>query len=150
MRLSRLVRFALASSVALAFVASAADAGQRRARAAQGAPKSGQAQRTVTRTGPDGTSRTSTHDSTWQRGNGTWTRDSVHTGPNGKQGTTHVEGAKTDDGRVRDVTRTGPGGRTSTTHVEVHRSENGHTRQTTRTGPDAGVTPVTPEAAPAE
>lgn len=140
MRFSRLATFALSLVVALAFVAPAADAGQRRARAHKGAPKSGHAERTVTRTRPDGTSRTSQHDTTWQRGDGQWSRDTVHTGPNGQQGTTHVEGAKTENGRVRDVTRTGPGGKTSTTHDEVQRTEDGYTKTSTHTGPNGGVT----------
>ena len=122
-----------------------ADARERQGRARTGAAKSGHAERTVTRTRPDGTSRTSTHDSTWQRGDGKWTRDTVHTGPGGKQGTTHVEGAKTQDGRVRDVTRTGPGGKTATTHDEIHRTEGGYSRETTHTGPE---TAASPRAAP--
>lgn len=132
MRLSRLVRFALSLLVGLALVAPAADAGQRRARAHKGAPKSGHVERTVTRTGKDGTSRTSQHDTTWQRGGGQWSRDTVHTGPNGKQGTTHVEGAKTENGYTKTTTRTRPDGSSST-------------KQVTRT-----VTPVTPEPPPAE
>ena len=117
-----------------------AGARERQGRARTGAAKSGHAERTVTRTRPDGTSRTSTHESTWQRGDGKWTRDTVHTGPGGKQGTTHVEGATTQDGRVRDVTRTGPDGKTATTHDELHRTEGGYTRETTHTGPNGGVT----------
>ena len=140
MRPTRLATLALALLAAIALAATAADAGPRRGRAHARAPKSGQAERTVTRTGPDGTSRTSTHDSTWQRGDGQWTRDTVHTGPGGKQGTTHVEGAKTEDGHVRDVTRTGPNGKSSTTHDEVHKTDEGYTRQTTHTGPNGGVT----------
>ncbi|HVH20029.1 MAG TPA: hypothetical protein VNF72_17175 [Myxococcota bacterium] len=132
MRLSRLVRFAPSLLVALALVAPAADAGQRRTRAHKGVPTSGHIERTVTRTGKDGTSRTSQHDTTWQRGGGQWSRDTVHTGPNGKQGTTHVEGAKTENGYTKTTTRTRPDGSTST-------------KQVTRT-----VTPVTPESPPAE
>jgi hypothetical protein len=142
MGLSRLATFALSLLVALALSATAADARQRGARARQGAPKSGHAERTVTRTGADGTSRTSQHDTSWQRGDGMWSRDTVHTGPGGKQATTHVDGAKTDDGHVRDVTRTGPDGKTSTTHDEVHKTDGGYTRETTHTGPNGGVTTV--------
>lgn len=142
MRLSRLASLALIGLVALLLVAPDANAGERRARARKSAPKSGQVERTVTRTGPDGTSRTSSHDTTWQRGDGQWSRDTVHTGPGGKQGTAHVEGSKTGDGAVRDVTRTGPGGRTATTHDELHRTDDGYTRQTTHTGPNGGVTTV--------
>jgi len=137
---SRFASLSLACLVGFLLVAPEADARSRQARARQGAPKSGHAERTVTRTGPDGSSRTSTHDSSWQRGDGQWSRDTVHTGPGGKQGTTHVEGAKTQDGRVRDVTRTGPGGKQATTHDEVHRTEGGYTRETTHTGPNGGVT----------
>jgi len=132
MRLSRLATFTSSLLVALAFVASAADAGPRAARARQGAPTSGHSERTVTRTGPDGTARTSQHVTDWQRGNGQWTRDTVHTGANGKQATTHVEGAKTDNGYTKTTTHTRPDGTTST-------------KQVTRT-----VTPVTPAPAPAE
>ena len=96
----------------------------------------------MTRTGADGTARTSTHDTTWQRGGGKYTRDTLHTGPGGKQGTTHVEGARTPDGAVRDVTRTGPGGKTATTHDELHRTDGGYTRETTHTGPNGGVTTI--------
>jgi hypothetical protein len=138
---SRVASLTLAFAFALLLATPDADARERQGRArVGGAAKSGQAHRTVTRTGPDGTPRTSTHDSTWQRGGGKYTRDTVHTGPGGKQGTTHVEGAKTQDGRVRDVTRTGPGGKTATTHDEVHRTEGGYTRETTHTGPQGGVT----------
>lgn len=132
---SRVACFTLSCLVALLLTASGADARERQQRA-----KSGQVHRSVTRTGADGTSRTSTHDTTWQRGGGKYSRDTVHTGPAGKQATTHVEGAKTQDGRVRDVTRTGPGGKTSSTHDELHRSESGYTRETTHTGPNGGVT----------
>ena len=122
------------------FAAPAADARARQTRARQTAPKSGHSERSVTRTGPDGTSRTSSHDTSWQRGDGKWSRDTVHTGPGGKQATTHVDGAKTEDGRVRDVTRTGPAGQTATTHDELHRTDDGYTRETTHTGPNGGVT----------
>jgi hypothetical protein len=132
---SRVACFTLSCLVALLLAASGADARERQQRA-----KSGQVHRSVTRTGADGTSGTSTHDTTWQRGGGKYSRDTVHTGPGGKQATTHVEGAKTQDGRVRDVTRTGPGGKTSTTHDELHRTESGYTRETTHTGPNGGVT----------
>jgi len=137
---TRLASLTLACLVALLLATPDSDARERQGRARMGSAKSGQAQRTVTRTGPDGTARTSTHDSTWQRGGGKYTRDTVHTGPGGKQGTTHVEAAKTSDGRVRDVTRTGPGGKTSTTHDEVHRTDTGYSRETTHTGPNGGVT----------
>lgn len=140
MRLSRSATLALTALVALLLAAPEADAGQRRARARKSAPKSGQAERTLTRTAPDGSLRTSSQKSTWQRGDGKWSRDSMHTGPGGKQGTTHVDGAKTEDGRVRDVTRTGPGGKTATTHDELQRTDGGYTRQTTHTGPNGGVT----------
>lgn len=139
MRPSRLAILVLTLLVAL-LLAPQAHAWQRRAHARKPVPKSGEVERTVTRTGPDGTSRTSSHDTTWQRGDGKWTRDTMHTGPNGQQGTTHVEGSKTEDGAVRDVTRTGPGGKTSTTHDELHRTDGGYTRQTTHTGPQGGVT----------
>jgi hypothetical protein len=140
MRRSRLATLTLACLVALLLAAPEADARARHARARKSAPKSGEASRTVTRTAPDGTSRTSSHDSTWQRGDGQWTRDTVHTGPNGKQATTHVDGAKTENGHVRDVTRTGPDGKTATTHDEVQRTDDGYTRSTTTTGPNGGVT----------
>lgn len=136
----RLTRFALLFLASLALLAApAAQAGERRPRAHE-LPKSGEAHRTVTRTGADGTSRTSSHDTQWQRGDGRWTRDTVHTGPNGQQATTHVDGAKTEDGHVRDVTRTGPEGKTATTHDEVHRTDDGYARNTTHTGPNGGVT----------
>ena len=124
----RLVRIALLCSASLALLAApAAHAGERRAR--HPVPKSGEVSRTVTRTGADGTSRTSTHDTKWERGDGRWTRDTVHTGPNGKQATTHVDGARTENGTTRDITHTRPDGSTVTKQV---------TRQ---------VTPVT-ESAP--
>jgi hypothetical protein len=110
----RLASFAFACLIALLLCVSGADARERTGRAHKGGAKSGQAHRTVTRTGPDGTARTSTHDSRWQRGDGKWTRDTVHTGPGGKQGTTHVEGAKTENGYTRQSTRTGPGGGVTT------------------------------------
>jgi hypothetical protein len=137
---SRSASLTLAFLVALLFAVPDADARERQGRARMGAAKSGQAHRSVTRTGPDGAARTSTHDSTWQRGGGKYTRDTVHTGPGGKTATTHVEGAKTSDGRVRDVTHTGPGGKTATTHDEIRRTDTGYTRETTHTGPNGGVT----------
>src|SRR5215831_15056451 len=126
MRLSRLAHFALALPLFCLLAASAS----------ADAPKSGETDRTVTRTGPHGTSRTSTNHTTWQRGGGRWTRNTVHTGPAGKQSTTHVDGSKTQDGTVRDVTRTGPNGKTSTTHDDLHRTDGGYTRETTHTGPN--------------
>jgi hypothetical protein len=102
-------------------------------------PKSGSVHREVTRTGPDGQPLTSTADTTFQRGDGKWTRDTVRTGPKGGQTTTHVDGAKTADGFVRDKTTTGPNGKTATTHDELHRSDGGYSRVTTRTGPAGGV-----------
>ncbi len=140
MRFSRFASLTFVFLVAFLLASPDADARERQGRAGKGAPKSGHAERSVTRTRPDGTTRTSTHDSTWQRGGGKYSRDTVHTGPGGKQGTTHVEGAKTRDGRVRDVTRTGPGGKTATTHDEVQRTEDGYTKTTTHTGPQGGVT----------
>jgi hypothetical protein len=139
MRFSRFATFALALLL-FCMLAASAGAAPRHARARSGAPKSGEAERTVTRTGPDGTSRTSTQNATWQRGGGHWTRNTVYTGPAGKQSTTHVDGAKTQDGAVRDVTRTGPNGKTSTTHDELHKTDGGYTRETTHTGPNGGVT----------
>ncbi len=159
MRLHRFAILSLTCFVALLLATPEADARERQARARKHAPKSGQVERTTTRTGTDGTSRTSSHDTTWQRGDGRWSRDTVHTGPQGQQSTTHVEGAKTDDGFVRDRTRTGPDGRTATTHDEVHRSEDGYTRDTTHTGPNGStsttqvirkVTPVTDPAGEAQ
>jgi hypothetical protein len=132
MRPSRLVPFSISLLAALVLVVPAADAGPRHARAHKGAPTSGHVERTVTRTGKDGVSRTSQHDTTWQRGGGQWSRDTLHTGPNGKQGTTHVEGVKTDTGYTKTTTHTRPDGTTST-------------KQVTRT-----VTPVTPEVPLAE
>jgi hypothetical protein len=85
-------------------------------------PKNGSVHREVTRTGPDGRTLTSTADTSWQRGDGKWTRDTVRTGPKGGQTTTHVDGAKTADGFVRDKTTTGPNGTTVATHDELHRS----------------------------
>ena len=114
MRFSRFGSLTLACLVAFLLAASTADARSRHARGRQGAPKSGHAERTVTRTGPDGAARTSSHESTWQRGDGQWSRDTVHTGPGGKQATTHVEAAKTEDGHVRDATHTGPQGGVTT------------------------------------
>lgn len=105
----RLANTALLVLFSAALLAAPAQAGGRRARAAH-APESGEAHRTVTRTGADGTSRTSSHDTTWQRGDGRWTRDTVHTGPNGKQATTHVDGARTGTGSTRQVTHTRPDG----------------------------------------
>ena len=140
MRCARIASLTLAGLVVLLLASPDADARERQGRARMGAPKSGHAERSVTHTRPDGTTRTSTHDSSWQRGGGKYSRDTLHTGPGGKQGTTHVEGAKTQDGRVRDVTRTGPDGKTATTHDEVQRTEGGYTRQTTHTGPNGGVT----------
>lgn len=124
---SRLAHLTLAALVALLLAAPQADARPRHAR--KGAPKSGEASRTVTRTAPDGTSRTSTHDTTWERGDDRWTRDTVHTGPNGKQSTTHVDGSYDPATRTwtKDVTHTRPDGSTARKQV---------TRQ---------VTPVTQE-----
>jgi hypothetical protein len=137
---TRIASFTFACLVALLLSTPGADARERMGRSRVGAAKSGQVHRTVTRTGADGTARTSTHDTSWQRGGGQYSRDTLHTGPGGKQGTTHVEGARTSDGAVRDVTRTGPGGQTATTHDELHRTDGGYTRETTHTGPNGGVT----------
>lgn len=161
--------FMFSCLVALLLCTPDADARERMGRAQMGAAKSGQAHRTVTRTGPGGTARTSTHDSRWQRGDGKWTRDTVHTGPGGKQGTTHVEGARTASGYTRQSTHTGPGGgvttrnatgsydratrtwtrdatttrpdgSTATSHGERTRTEDGYQSTTTHTGPKGTTT----------
>ena len=166
---TRLAGFTLSCLVALLLSAPGADARERMGRARMGGAKSGQAHRTVTRTGADGAAHTSTHDTTWQRGGGKYTSDTLHTGPGGKQATTHVEGARTEKGYTRqsthtgpnggvttrnttgsydpqtkswnqDVTRTNPNGTTATTHVEGQRTDGGYTKTTTHTGPNGGVT----------
>src|SRR5262245_10155259 len=155
--------------VALLLGAPGADDRERMGRARMGAAKSGQAHRTVTRTGADVTARTSTHDTSWQRGAGKYTRDTLHTGPGGKQATTHVEGARTENGYTRqsthtgpdggvttrnttgsydpetkswtkDVTRTNPYGSTATTHAEGQRTDGGYQQTTTHTGPPGTTT----------
>lgn len=170
MHASRPASLALAFAFALLLSTPDADARERQGRARAGAPKSGQAHRSVTRTGQDGTPRTSTHDSTWQRGGGQWTRDTVHTGPGGKQGTTHVDGQRTEDGYTKTTTHTGPQGGvttrsttgsydpatktwthdatttrpdgfTATSHSERTRTEDGYQRSATHTGPQ-GTTSV--------
>ena len=87
---------------------------------------------------------------------GQWTRDTVHTGPNGKQSTTHVEGAKTGNSYTKTTTHTGPNGGVTTTQgqgtwdpktktwtrdrVVTHPNGSTSSTEVTRT-----VTPVTPE-----
>lgn len=166
---SRIASFTLAGLVALLLASPDADARERQERARMGAPKSGHAERSVTRTRPDGTTRTSSHDSTWQRGDGKYSRDTVHTGPGGKTATTHDEVQRTEDGYTRatthtgpnggvttrnatggydpatktwtkDVTRTNPNGSTATTHVDGQRTDDGYTKTSTHTGPQGGVT----------
>jgi hypothetical protein len=88
MRFSRFASLTLAFLTAFLLTSPDADARECQGRARMGAAKSGHSERSVTRTRPDGTSRTSTHDSTWQRGGGKYSRDTVYTGPGGKQGTT--------------------------------------------------------------
>lgn len=117
MRSHRFAILSLSCLVALLLVAPQADARERRAR--KHAPKSGHVERTTTRTGPDGTSRTSSHDTTWQRGDGQWSRDTVHTGPNGGVTTRNATGAYDPETRTwtRDATTTRPDGRAATTQV---------------------------------
>ena len=127
----RRIRIALLLPLSLGLLwAAPAGAGERRAHPR---PKSGQVERSVTRTGPDGTSRTSSHDTTWQRGGGQWTRQDVHTGPNGGVTTRSASGVYDRETRTleKDVTLTRPDGTSSSKHV-------------TRT-----VTPVT-ESGPAD
>ena len=102
----------------LCILALAAPAAQARGRHPK-LPARGSAHREVTRTGPNGNSRTSSADTTWQRGDGAWTRDTVRTGPNGGQSVTHVDGAKTADGFVREKTTTGPNGRSATAQAST-------------------------------
>jgi hypothetical protein len=166
---TRLAGFTLSCLVALLLSAPGADARERMGRARTGGAKSGQAHHTVTRTGADGAARTSTHDTTWQRGGGKYTSDTLHTGPGGKQSTTHVEGARTENGYTRqsthtgpnggvttrnttgsydpetrswskDVTRTNPNGSMATTHVEGQRTDSGYTKTITHTGPKGTTT----------
>ena len=140
MRFSSTAGSAFACLAVLLLAASSVHAEERPGGARKGAPKSGHVQRTVTRTDASGVAHTGTADTTWQRGDGHFTRDTVFTGANGKQATTHVDAAKTADGHVRDVTRTGPEGKTSTTHDELHRTANGYTRTATHTGPKGTTT----------
>jgi hypothetical protein len=166
---SRIACLTLAGLAAFLLTVPDADARERQGGARMGAGKSGQAERTVTRTRPDGSTRTSKHDSTWQRGDGKYTRDTVHTGPRGKTATTHDEVRRTDGGYSRatthtgpnggvttrnatgaydpasktwskDVTTTRPDGRSATTQVNGQRTEVGYTKTTTHTGPQGGVT----------
>lgn len=125
-------RIRLAALLALSlglWLAAPAGAGERRAHPR---PKSGHVERTITRTGPDGVSRTSQHDTSWQRGDGQWTRQDVRTGPNGGVTTRSASGVYDRETRTlnKDVTLTRPDGTSSSKHV---------TRQ---------VTPVT-ESSPA-
>jgi hypothetical protein len=157
---TRLAGFTLSCLVALLLSAPGADARERMGRSRMGAAKSGQAHSTVTRTGADGTARTSTHDTTWQRGGGKYTRDTLHTGPGGKQSTTHVEGQRTDGGYTKTTTHTGPKGTTTTLSEGNWDPETKTwTREKVVTRPDGSssktevttvVEPGAPEAAPAE
>src|SRR5262249_20775556 len=99
----RLSRTALSSFGTLALVVlSVPPAGARERFGGKHLPPRGSEQRTVTRTGVNGQSHTWTQNSTWQRGNGAWSRDTTTTNPQGKTWNTQVTGAKTADGFVRD------------------------------------------------
>jgi len=134
MQTSRFASLALALLVAFLLAAPDADARTRQTRARKSAPTSGHVERSVTRTGPDGSSRTSSHESTWQRGDGQWSRDSVHTGPNGGVTTRNAAGAYDPETKTwtREKVVTRPDGSSVTTDV---------TKQ---------ITPVVQEPAPTE
>jgi hypothetical protein len=89
---------------------------------AHGGAASGSVHRETTRTGPDGVSRTSQKDTTWQRGDGKVTRDTTWTGANGKTATRHTEVQKTEDGRTSQTTVTHPDGSTTTRSSSVSRA----------------------------
>ena len=140
MRCSRFASLLLACLVAFLLAAPEADARGRQARARQGAPKSGHAERTVTRTGPDGKTAT-THDEV-HRTEGGYTRETTHTGPNGGVTTRNASGAYDPETKTwtHDATTTRPDGSTATSHGERTRTEDGYQRTTTHTGPQGTTT----------
>jgi hypothetical protein len=97
-------------------LAGAAAAGERQP------TRSGSSHREVTRTGPDGQSRTWKRDSTWQRGAGQYDRQTTQTGPNGAVRSLDVHAERTPTGHTRQTTYTDPQGRTRTREVSVTRS----------------------------
>ena len=141
----RLSRTALSSFGTLALVVlSVAPAGARERFGGKHLPPRGSEQRTVTRTGVNGQSHTWTQNSTWQRGNGAWSRDTTTTNPQGKTWNTQVTGAKTADGFVRDKTVTGPNGGVTTRDASGSYDPATHTftRDVTVTHPDGKTSSV--------
>jgi hypothetical protein len=84
----------------------------------------GQYHATTTWTGPNGkTARRETY-GTYDKDAGQWTRDTTSVGPNGKTRNTHAEVQRTDSGYTRDVVHTGPQGEMRL-HTDFVRTENG-------------------------
>jgi hypothetical protein len=87
-----------------------------------GAAHSGSSHREVTRTGPDGRSRTWVGDTSWQRGNGRFDRHTVQTGPRGATRSKDVHVERTDTGATRTTRVTRPDGSSVESHQTFTRS----------------------------
>lgn len=82
-----------------------------------------------------------TRQTTKQRTENGYTRDSVMTGPEGRQATRSatVVNDKEAGTRTRSVVRQGPEGRQRTVKDQLQRTENGYTRSKTATNPNGAV-----------
>jgi len=137
---SRIAGFTLAALVALLLASPDADARGRQGGARMSSPKSGHAERSVTRTGPGGKTAT-THDEV-HRTDGGYTRETTTTGPNGGVTTRSATGSYDKESKTfnKEVTKTNPDGSTATTQVTGRRTEDGYTKTTTHSGPQGTTT----------
>jgi len=113
-------------SLAAAFLLPAAYAEEAEARGVE---------RSVTRNGGRGHTRSVQHRTRVDRRAGHVERHTTRTGTEGRRVETNVVRERTDDGYTRSVVHTGPEGQTRTRDAVVSRSENGFTRDVVREGP---------------
>jgi hypothetical protein len=98
--------------------------------------QSGQYSASSSVTGLNGKTATRNTAGNYDREAGTWTRDTVATGPNGATKSVHADVQKTDTGYTRDATRTDPNGQQTQAHTDFVRTDDGYSRDKTVTGPN--------------
>jgi len=102
MSFTRRLPLVLSTLACVALAASVAGAREPRG----GGSRAGSAHSELTRTGPNGQSRTWQRDTTWQRGGGVYDRHTTLTGPAGATRTKDVHMERTDTGRSGTVSVT--------------------------------------------
>jgi len=137
----RVLSRSLILSSALALGLSVVPQDDAAARSREARPRSGASHQQITRTGPDGRSRTWQKDTSWQRGGGSAERHTTWTGPQGRTASRDAVVTRDPESgtRTQDVVRTGPRGATTQRHSVIQKTEDGHINTTSVTRPDGSV-----------